>query len=76
MPEEIYEIIRGAVGARKRAGRVPECVLRLNMLKQHPQLHARQWDQAVAQLVQQGRIIVRPTFNDISYYITKQEGCV
>ena len=51
MPEEIYEIIRGAVGARKRAGRMPECVLRLNMLKQHPQLHARQWDQAVAQLV-------------------------
>ena len=45
MQEEIYEIIRGAVGARKRAGRVPECVLRLNMLKQHPQLHAHQWDQ-------------------------------
>lgn len=75
MPEEIYEIIRGAVGARKRAGRVPECVLRLNMLKQHPQLHAaRQWDQAVAQLVQQGRITVRQTVNDISYYITKQEN--
>lgn len=73
MPEDIYEIIRGAVGARKRAGRVPECVLRLNMLKQHPQLHARQWDQAVTQLVQQGRITVRPTLNDISYYITKQE---
>lgn len=73
MPEEIYEIIRGAVGARKRAGRMPECVLRLNMLKQHPQLHARQWDQAVAQLVQQGRIKVRHTVNDISYYITKQE---
>ena len=73
MPEEIYEIIRGAVGARKRAGRVPECVLRLNILKQHPQLHARQWDQAVAQLVQQGRITVRTTLNDISYYITKQE---
>ena len=73
MPEEIYEIIRGAVGARKRAGRMPECVLRLNMLKQHPQLHARQWDQSVAQLVQQGRITVRHTLNDISYYITKQE---
>lgn len=73
MPEEIYEIIRGAVGARKRAGRKPECVLRLNMLKQHPQLHAHQWDQAVAQLVQQGRITVRPTFNDISYYLTKKE---
>ena len=73
MPEEIYEIIRGAVGARKRAGRMPECVLRLNMLKQHPQLHARQWDQSVAQLVQQGRITVRHTVNDISYYITKQE---
>lgn len=73
MPGEIYEIIRGAVGARKRAGRVPECVLRLDMLKQHPQLHARQWDQAVAQLVQQGRITVRHTINDISYYITKQE---
>ena len=73
MPEEIYEIIRGAVGARKRAGLVPECVLRLNMLKQHPQLHAHQWDQAVAQLVQQGRITVRHTLNDISYYITKQE---
>ena len=74
MPDEIYEIIRGAVGARKRAGRMPECVLRLNMLKQHPQLHARQWDQAVAQLVQQGRITVRQTVNDISYYITKKEG--
>ena len=74
MPEEIYEIIRGAVGARKRAGRMPECVLRLNMLKQHPQLHARQWDQAVAHLVQQGRITVRHTLNDISYYITKQEN--
>lgn len=73
MPEEIYEIICGAVGARKRAGRMPECVLRLNMLKQHPQLHARQWDQTVAQLVQQGRITVRHTLNDISYYITKQE---
>lgn len=73
MPEEIYEIIRGAVGARKRAGRMPECVLRLNMLKQHPQLHARQWDQAVALLVQQGHITVRHTVNDISYYITKQE---
>ena len=73
MPEEIYEIIRGAVGARKRAGRMPECVLRLNMLKQHPQLHANQWDQAVAQLVQQGRITIRHTVNDISYYITKQE---
>ena len=73
MPEDIYEIIRGAVGARKRAGRVPECVLRLNILKQHPQLHARQWDQAVAQLVQQGRITARHTINDISYYITKQE---
>ena len=73
MPEEIYEIIRGAVGARKRAGRMPECVLRLNMLKQHPQLHAYQWDQSVAQLVQQGRITVRHTVNDISYYITKQE---
>ena len=73
MPEDIYEIIRGAVGARKRAGRMPECVLRLNMLKQHPQLHARQWDQSVAQLVQQGRITVRHTVNDISYYITKQE---
>ena len=36
MPEEIYEIIRVAVGARKRADRMPECVLRLNMLKQHP----------------------------------------
>lgn len=73
MPEEIYEIICGAVGARKRAGRVPECVLRLNMLKQHPQLHARQWDQAVAQLAQQERITVRHTLNDISYYITKQD---
>ena len=73
MPEEIYEIIRGAVGARKRAGRKPECVLRLNMLKQHPKLHAHQWDQAVAQLVQQGRITVQHTVNDISYYITKQE---
>ena len=73
MPEDIYEIIRGAVGARKRAGRMPECVLRLNMLKQHPHLHARQWDQSVAQLVQQGRITVRHTVNDISYYITKQE---
>ena len=73
MPEEIYEIIRGAVGARKRAGRVPECVLRLNMLKQHPQLHARQWDQAVAQLVQQGRITVRPTYNDISYYVNQED---
>ena len=73
MTEEIYDIIHGAVGARKRAGRIPECVLRLNMLKQHPQLHARQWDQAVSQLVQQGRITVRHTFNDISYYITKQE---
>lgn len=73
MPEEIYEIIRGAVGARKRAGRVPECVLRLNMLKQHPHLHAHQWDQAVAKLVQQGRITVRHTVNDISYYINKQE---
>ena len=73
MPEDIYEIIRGAVGARKRAGRMPECVLRLNILKQHPQLHARQWDQAVAQLVQQGRITARHTINDISYYITKQE---
>jgi len=28
---------------------------------------------AVAQLVQQGRITVRHTLNDISYYITKQE---
>lgn len=73
MPDEIYDIICGAVGARKRAGRMPECVLRLNMLKQHPQLHANQWDQAVAQLVQQGRIIVRHTLNDISYYVTKQE---
>lgn len=73
MPEEIYEIICVAVGARKRAGRMPECVLRLDMLKQHPQLHANQWDQAVAQLVQQGRITVRHTFNDISYYVTKQE---
>ena len=73
MPEEIYEIIRGAVGARKRAGRMTECVLRLNMIKQHPQLHARQWDQAVSQLVQKGRITVRHTVNDISYYITKQE---
>lgn len=73
MQEEIYEIICGAVRARKRAGRVPECVLRLDMLKQHPQLHAHQWDQAVAQLVQQGRITVQPTVNDISYYITKQE---
>ena len=73
MPEEIYEIIRGAVGARKRAGRMPECVLRLNMLKQHPQLHARQWDQAVAQLVQQGRITVRPTYNDISYYVNQED---
>lgn len=76
MPEEIYEIIRGAIEARKRAGRMPECVLRLNMLKQHPQLHARQLDQAVAQLVQQGRIAVQPTFNGISYYITKQDDKV
>ena len=73
MQEDIYEIIRWAVGALKRAGRMPECVLRLDMLKQHPQLNANQWDQAVAQLVQQGRITVRHTVNDISYYITKQE---
>ena len=73
MQEKIYGRICEAVGERKLARRVPECVLRLNMLRKHPEFSASQWDQAVAQLVQQGRITVRPTYNDISYYVNQED---
>lgn len=73
MQEEIYGLICEAVGERKHARRVPECVLRLNMLKKYPEFSTSQWVQAVAQLVQQGRITVRPTYNDISYYVNQED---